>query len=74
MKWLHIVSYTLVIVGALNWGLVGLFSFNLVTWLAMSLGIASLEMMVYVLVGVSVVYELLIHSGNCKTCMSMFKK
>lgn len=30
MKALHVVSLILVIVGALNWGLVGLFDFNLV--------------------------------------------
>lgn len=30
MKTLHIISLVLVIVGALNWGLVGLFDFNLV--------------------------------------------
>jgi uncharacterized protein len=74
MKWLHLVTYTLVIVGALNWGLVGLFNFNLVTWLAMSLGFASLEMVLYVLVGVSAIYEVLIHAGHCKTCMNVVKK
>lgn len=28
----NIISYVLVIVGALNWGLYGIFNFNLVSW------------------------------------------
>ena len=29
----NIISYILVIVGALNWGLFGIFGFNLVSWI-----------------------------------------
>ena len=29
----NVISYILVIVGALNWGLYGIFSFNLVSWI-----------------------------------------
>lgn len=29
----NIISYVLVIVGALNWGLYGIFNFNLVSWI-----------------------------------------
>lgn len=29
----NIISYILVIVGALNWGLYGIFNFNLVSWI-----------------------------------------
>ena len=47
----HKVSYILVIIGALNWGLVGAFQLNLVNKL---LGSWSwLERLVYVLVGVA---------------------
>ncbi len=74
MKWLHIISYTLVVVGALNWGLVALLNFNLVTWLAVIVGISGLESIVYILVGASAVYEVLTHGGRCKECMSMMKK
>lgn len=31
----NIISYVLVLVGALNWGLFGLFNFNLVSWVFM---------------------------------------
>jgi hypothetical protein len=29
----NVISYILVIVGALNWGLYGIFNFNLVSWI-----------------------------------------
>lgn len=48
VDWLAMV---LVIVGALNWGLVGLFSFNLVN--AILGGIPTLEAIVYILVGLA---------------------
>jgi hypothetical protein len=68
---LHAVTLTLVLVGALNWGLVGLFSFNLVE----SLGFPSgLVQTVYVLVGASAVYMLLTHKDECMTCMAMMGK
>ncbi|MEK7526765.1 MAG: DUF378 domain-containing protein [Patescibacteria group bacterium] len=73
MKWLHIVSYTLVIVGALNWGFIGLLDFNLVTWLSETLGVIQLTNIVYIAVGVAAVYEVLTHATNCKTCESMMK-
>ena len=31
MKWTNMIALTLVIVGALNWGLIGFFTFDLVT-------------------------------------------
>ena len=31
----NLISYILVIVGALNWGLFGIFNFNLVSWVFM---------------------------------------
>ena len=52
-------------VGALNWGLVGLFDYNLVHVL---LGGVGLEKIVYILVGVSAVFELATHAKNCRTC------
>ena len=66
LKALHMVAFTLVVVGALNWGLVGLFNFNLVSTL---LGVDSaLEKLVYVLVGLSAVWLAWTHKNDCKTC------
>lgn len=62
---LHMVSFTLVVAGALNWGLVGLLNLNLVTML---LGKGMLEQVVYVLVGLSAVHVGLAHKNGCRTC------
>ena len=66
MKLLHMVAFVLVIVGALNWGLVALFNLNLVTTLLGS--IPSLVTPVYALVGVSAVYIGATHMSDCKIC------
>lgn len=66
LKALHMVAVILLIVGGLNWGLVGLFDFNLVDAVLGSW--AWLERLVYILVGLSAVYELVTHRGNCKMC------
>lgn len=57
MKTLNILTLVLVIVGGLNWGLVGLLGFDLV---AAIFGAGSvLARLVYVLVGVSAVWQLM---------------
>ncbi|WP_338911673.1 DUF378 domain-containing protein [Clostridium perfringens] len=49
MKTLNIIALTLVIIGALNWGLIGIMNFNLVDSI---FGIASIwSRTIYVLVG-----------------------
>ncbi len=70
MKWLHVVAFILLVVGGLNWGLVGLFDYNLVMAV---LGTGMLAKLVYVLVGLSALYLLVTHKGDCKTCAKMFK-
>ncbi len=57
MKALDIVTRILVIVGAVNWGLVGLFQFDLVAALFGGQD-AALARAVYVLVGICGVYQL----------------
>jgi uncharacterized membrane protein YuzA (DUF378 family) len=55
MKPLNLITLVLVIVGGLNWGLVGLFDFDLV---AAILGDGSaLARIVYVLVGLSAIWQ-----------------
>ena len=61
---LHKVAWALVIVGALNWGLVGIANFNLVD--AILGQWETLERIVYVLVGLSGVAALFCNS--CKAC------
>jgi len=66
MKTLHMVAYVLLWVGGLNWGLVGLLDLNLVTMVFGDWPM--LVQLVYVLVGLSAVYSLATHMGDCKVC------
>ena len=59
---MHKVAMVLVVIGALNWGLVGLFHFNLVMAIFGSWPI--IERLVYVLVGVAAVLMLAV----CRCC------
>ncbi len=68
MKMLHMLTYLLVIIGGINWGLWGLLNINLVTMLTGSWPM--LEKLVYILVGVSAVYDLVMHKQYCKLCSS----
>jgi hypothetical protein len=54
MKAINIIAIILVIVGALNWGLVGLFGFNLVS--AIFGAMTVLSRLIYILVGIAGVY------------------
>jgi hypothetical protein len=56
MKALNLITLVLLIVGGLNWGLVGLFDFNLV---AAIFGAGSpIARIVYVLVGASAIWQI----------------
>lgn len=65
-KKIHMITYILMVIGALNWGLVGLFQFNLVETLLS--GYPMVEKLVYIVVGLSAAYELAMHKGCCKCC------
>jgi len=60
MKILNYLALTLVIVGALNWLLVGLFEFNLVDFLFGSLSL--LTRLVYILVGAAGLWSIAFYS------------
>jgi len=64
-KTLHIVTFILVIVGGLNWGLTAL-GYNVVDRI---LG-ETIAYWVYILVGLSAIYELVLHKKNCRICSS----
>lgn len=66
MKALHMVTFLLLVVGGLNWLLVGAFNFDLVATLLGNMSV--LARAVYVLVGVSALVELLTHKKNCRMC------
>lgn len=55
MKTIDVITMILIIIGGLNWGLVGLFDWNLVAALFGSL--SWLSRFIYILVGISAVYQ-----------------
>ena len=57
MKTVDIVVWTLLVVGGLNWGLVGIFNFDLVAAIFGDMSIVS--RIVYILVGLSAAYDIL---------------
>lgn len=66
MKGLHTITWILVIIGGLNWLLVGLFGWDVgAIFGGMS---APISKIIYVLVGLSALVELFSHKKNCKAC------
>ncbi len=61
------VTWILVVVGALNWGLIGLFNFNLVEAILGNTPV--IERLVYILVGLSAMVAIATHFKNCKMCV-----
>ena len=57
-KTLKILSYILVVIGALNWGLVGFFDFNLVTSIFNG-GMAAGAVIVYTLIALAALWLIL---------------
>ena len=64
MKTLDLITFILMVVGGLNWGLVGIFSFDLVAAIFGDLSIIS--RIVYILVAVSTLYHLFLWKGICR--------
>ena len=71
MKSLHMVAWILLVVGGLNWLLVGVGGFAGANWNLVNMLLGSwpaVEWLVYVLVGLSAIYELVTHKKNCREC------
>jgi hypothetical protein len=66
MKSLHMVAFILLVIGGLNWLLVGLFGVDIG---ALFGGMdALISRLIYVLVGLAAIYEAVMHKQNCKYC------
>ena len=63
-KFLKITAYVLVLVGAINWGLVGLYKFDLVATLFGEM--TRLTRIVYILVGLSAIFSAITTYMCCK--------
>ncbi|MBR1424786.1 DUF378 domain-containing protein [bacterium] len=59
MHVLKIIAYILIIIGAINWGLVGFFNFNLVSLIFGEMTL--LARIIYALVGLSGIFLLFAH-------------
>ena len=65
MKYLHTISFILLIVGGLNW-LLTAFNYNVVD---MVFGMGSqISMIIYILVGLAAIYEVVMHKKLCRMC------
>lgn len=64
MNPLHKISFTLLIIGGLNWGLEA-FDYNVIY---MIFGSGSISMLIYVLVGLAAIYEIISHKSLCRNC------
>lgn len=62
MRTLDAIVLTLVIIGGINWGLIGFFDFNLVDTLFG--GMAWLERTIYAIVGVAAVYSIMFYGRD----------
>lgn len=63
---LHHVTFLLLVVGGLNWLLQGLFSWDIGQLFGGQE--MAVSRVIYVLVGLSAIYEVVIHKGVCKVC------
>ncbi|MES2314576.1 MAG: DUF378 domain-containing protein [Patescibacteria group bacterium] len=63
MKAAHAIAFILVIIGGLNWLLVGLFNLDVVMYLGVVIA-----KIVYILVGLSAIYLVVTHKKDCKNC------
>ncbi|RJP45760.1 DUF378 domain-containing protein [Candidatus Parcubacteria bacterium] len=64
----HKVAFILLVVGGLNWLLVGLLSWDVGMLFG---GMSSMvSRIIYVLVGLAAIYEIATHKKNCKSCES----
>lgn len=57
-NWLDILSLMLIIIGGINWGLVGFFKFDLVSFLLGDLSIFT--RIVFAIVGIAAIYSLVL--------------
>ena len=67
MRYIKLVSFLLVIIGALNWGLVGVFNFDLVARLLGDMTVWS--RIVYALVGAGGLVSLVAMAANDNSCL-----
>ncbi len=66
MKAMHMLTFLLLVVGGLNWLLVGIFAWDIGQLFGGQT--AMISRLIYTLVGLSALFELLTHKSTCKNC------
>jgi uncharacterized protein len=65
MKAVHVIAWILLVIGGLNWGLVGIAGIDVVAYLG-----DAIARIVYILVGIAAIVSLFTHKKDCKACDS----
>ncbi len=63
MKAIHSIAFILLVVGGLNWLLIGLFNWGVADLVGMTLA-----KIIYIVVGLSAIYLIFSHKKDCKMC------
>lgn len=66
MKGMHMLAFLLLVVGGLNWLLVGILGWDIGELFGGQT--AMISRIVYILVGLSAIFELATHKSTCKNC------
>lgn len=64
---MHMVAFVLLVVGGINWLLVGVFGSDIGEFLFGGMD-APVSRLIYVLVGVAAIYEVATHKKSCRVC------
>ena len=74
MKGLDLIAAVILFIGGVNWGLIGLFGFNLVEQIFGSMG--GLTRIIYIMVGISALYEAVMWKAIQRRweCSGFFRK
>jgi len=64
---IHTITFILLVIGGLNWLLMGIFGWDIGEKILGGTD-ATLSRLIYILVGLSALYEVATHKGLCKMC------
>ncbi len=69
MKALHVATFILLVIGGLNWLLVGILGWDISRYLGGPEALVSRA--IYILVGIAAIVEVVTHKSACKNCDKM---
>ncbi|RJQ35430.1 DUF378 domain-containing protein [Candidatus Parcubacteria bacterium] len=72
MKGIHMLAFLLLVVGGLNWLLVGVLGWDVGELFGGQQ--AMISRIIYILVGLAALWEVLTHKGACKYCQAVVKE